>query len=298
MGTRELVLQKDCNYIGIFLTLGCQLKCSYCINIQLYERPTLHQMLKPMSIHDWIEGLNRIPARLDLPITLQGGEPTTHFGFYEIVKAVDKPMDLLTNAQFNIDEFIKEVPTSKFKRNAPYASIRVSYHPEQMALADTVNRVSTLKEAGYQVGVWMVEVPDQMGKLEEARSAFMDKGIDFRTKELMGDYKGHVYGTYKYPGAVGSEATRNVLCRTTELLVAPNGDIFRCHSDLYNLRRAVGNLIDPSFHSAPSDFARCPFYGTCVGCDIKVTNNRFQEGGWTSVEIKELTPANAHVVIA
>src|SRR3990167_2949137 len=127
-------LIENYNYCAVFLTLACQLKCSYCINVQQYERATMVKGRKAMSARDWIVALNRIEARDDLPITLQGGEPTVHPAFYEIINAVNKPMDLLTNCMFNIDEFIAKVPTWKFKRNAPYASIRISYHPEQVSL--------------------------------------------------------------------------------------------------------------------------------------------------------------------
>lgn len=246
-----------------------------------------------MSSKDWVTALNRIEARDDLPITLQGGEPTVHPHFYQIINGVNKPMDLLTNCQFDVDKFIENVPTNKFKRNAPYASIRVSYHPEQMELDDTVKRVSRLLKAGYQVGVWSVLVPEwQKHIMEEAKPAFTAAGIDYRVKEMLdgGSQYGSQCGTYKYPDAVGSKIRRSCVCRTSELLVAPDGSIHRCHSDVYNLRKGIGHALDPEFQ-LDRKFRECQVFGDCVACDIKIKTNRLQIPNWTSVEILNIQPS-------
>lgn len=291
---KELEIPSEYNYAAVFLTLGCQLKCSYCINIMDYKRSSLVHERRAMTAKDWIEGLNRIEAREDLPLSIQGGEPTSHPDFYEIINGVNRPMDLLTNCQFNISEFMERIPTWKFKRQAPYASIRVSFHPEQMELDDTVNRVRTLYEYGYQVGVWMVEVPDQMHIFSEAKHQFQRAGIDFRGKELLGEYKGVVYGHYRYPGAVEAprENLKSCMCRTTELIIAPDGSVHRCHSDVYNLRRGIGHILDEQF-SLDRTFRFCPVFGDCSGCDVKVKTNRFQIHNHTSVEIIEIGEAQA-----
>lgn len=288
------------NYCAAFLTLSCQLKCSYCINeLHDHYRSELCKSRKAMTAEDWIVGLNRVQAREDLPITLQGGEPTVHPHFYEIINGVDKPMDLLTNVQFDLDEFIDKVPTWKFKRSAPYASIRVSYHPEQMELQDTVKRVLRLASHGYQIGVWMIEHPDWAWHCEEASKEFESVGIDFRFKELLGEVtlkngEKKAYGTIKYKDSVGEqrENWKSCLCRTSELLIAPDGSIHRCHSDIYALRKGIGHIMDEKFH-LDREFRVCHVYGDCSGCDVKVKNNRFQSFGHTSVDIEAVDDPNA-----
>jgi len=86
-----------------------------------------------MSPDKWIIAANRLALRPDLPLTLQGGESTLYPGFYRLVNEVKKEikMDLMTNLMFNVDEFIHNVPVERFLREAPYAAIRVSYHPGQ-----------------------------------------------------------------------------------------------------------------------------------------------------------------------
>lgn len=232
-----------------------------------------------MTGASWVASLNRIKTRDDLPITLQGGEPTLHKDFYQIVNGIktETNIDLLTNAQFDIFNFIKHVDPERLKRNAKYASIRVSYHPRTMVLEETIDRVKALMEAGFSVGVWIVDYPKDP-LIKYYWSAFMREGIDVRLKQYL---DGGEHGTYKYKDMQGR---KNVLCRPSELLVAPNGDVHRCHGDLYNNRKPYGNIRDGELKLV-EDFIPCKKVA-CNSCDIKIKTNRFQEMGHCAVEIK------------
>ena len=111
------------------------------------------------------------------------------------------------------------------------------------------------------------------------------KGIDFRTKEFLGVHDGKMHGTMKYDGACDQAFAKQALCRTTELILGPNGGVYRCHSDLYEQRKPIAGILDPEFQ-IDDQFRPCEVYGHCNPCDIKVKTNRFQVFGHTSVEIK------------
>ena len=271
-------LPDDYNYIAAFLTYKCNLHCSYCIT-KFNSEP----LAEPMSASKWIVALNRIEATNKLPITLQGGEPTQHPEFYEIVNGVNKPMDLLTNLQFDVEEFMKNVGPSVFFRKAPYAAIRVSYHPMQMSIQNTFQKVLNLHMNDYQVGIYMVDHPKYQSELQSMKFACAQMGLDFRTKELLSDTS----GTFKYKGAVGKEVTSRCFCKPSELLIAPDGQVYLCHSHLYNSRSPWDHIFSDNF-TPVSEHLPCYFYGTCNPCDIKVTNNRFQEHGHTSVDINHV----------
>ncbi|MEW6489707.1 MAG: radical SAM protein [Thermodesulfobacteriota bacterium] len=271
------------NYIAVFLTLACNLRCSFCINRFGSAEPP---RARPMAGSEWVRGLDRLVTRPDLPVTLQGGEPSLHPDFIDILNGLrpDLPIDILTNLTFDVEEFARRVRPERLRRQAPYASIRVSYHPETMELAPLVERVLFLQDAGFSVGIWGVMHPLQEAAVLAAQAHCAARGIDFRTKDFLGEYDDRFYGTLRYPQAC-SGATRNrVLCRTTELLVGPSGGIYRCHSDLYAGRHPVGSLLDPDF-SVEDEFRPCEVFGQCNPCDIKVKTNRFQEFGHTSVEV-------------
>lgn len=201
-----------------------------------------------------------------------------HPEFYKIVNGI-KPeinIDLLTNAQFNINEFTQRVKPERIMRDAKYASIRVSYHPRTMVLADTIDRVCRLRDDGYSVGVWIVDYPKDP-LIHYYWSAFLREGIDVRLKQYL---DGDKNGTYKYKDMQGK---KNVLCKPSEFLVAPDGSIFRCHGDLYNNRNPVGNIMDTNIKLS-EEFIPCKKVA-CNSCDIKVKFDRFQNTGHCAVEI-------------
>lgn len=283
---KSIKIPEDHNYIACFLTLACNLECSFCINY-FGESGSAK---KHLSGKEWVRGLNRIVSRDDLPITLQGGEPSLHKDFIYILNNL-KPelkIDILTNLQFDEDEFIRQVDPERIKRKSPYASIRVSYHPEVMELEPLAEKVLKLQGAGFSIGIWGVMYPVQADEILNAQQKCKALGIDFRTKEFLGEYKGKLYGTYRYEGACEKINKKRVLCKTTELIMGGDGGVYRCHSDLYEGRAPVGNIIDPEFQ-IEEVFRVCDYFGHCNPCDIKVTTNRFQQFGHTSVEIKELS---------
>lgn len=286
---KPFIAKPQHNYIAFFLTFACSLKCDYCINDHNRQSRISYPHMSP---DEWIKAANRLILRDDLPLTLQGGEPTLYKGFYEIVNEV-KPeikMDLMTNLTFNVDEFIKKAPVWRFTREAPYASIRVSYHPGQNDIDEIIIKTIALQDAGFRIGIYGIEHPDETirNHIYEVKKRCLDLGLDFRLKEFLGFYKGKLHGTYKYADAISS-SLKACMCKTTELLVSPAGHVFRCHSDLYNHREPIAHILDEGFDADFLDtFRGCSFYGDCNPCDIKVKTNRFQIFGHTSVEIKDI----------
>ncbi len=289
---KEIKLKEHHNYVAFFLTLSCNLKCPYCINAH-GGNSDVRKVSRHLSGKEWVEAANRLILRDDLPLTLQGGEPTLHKDFYEIVNEV-KPeikMDLLTNMMFDVDEFIRNVPVWRFTREAPYAAIRVSYHPGQNDIDDLIKKAFKMQEAGFRIGLYSVEHPDEKIRkhILEVQKKCLNLGLDFRLKEFLGEYNGKLFGTFKYSGCVNSDNLKKCKCRTTELIVDPSGLIYKCHADLYNHRNPIGHILDESFTIDEIDkFRECNFFGQCNPCDVKVKTNRFQIFGHTSVEIIDI----------
>lgn len=229
-----------------------------------------------MSAPDWVTGLERIQTREDLPITFQGGEPTIHKGFYDIASNLnEKQLDLLTNGKFNRQIFMGRINYDIFKRKAPYACIRFSYH-KGLNEEYLYDKIGIMQSEGYSVGVWGLDHVDNT----DMQRFCKENNVDFRLKQFLD--KEH--GTYKYPDAVSGDL-RQVLCKPSELLVNPSGNIYRCHADLYAERNHIGHILDDVIEFP--DYSPCDFYGECNPCDIKLKTNRLQESGHCSVTIKE-----------
>ena len=175
------------------------------------------------------------------------------------------------------------------KRNAPYASIRVSYHPEEMDAKILIKNVKKAIKKGFNIGIYSVLYPSpkQLAAIVQMQFRCKDAGIDFRLKDFTGRYKEELYGDYsKYPGCI-SEERKTCLCKTSELLIGPNGNVYKCHRDLYAEESSIGNIKDQDF-KIESKFRKCDKYGDCHPCDTKSKTNYKQKLGYMSVEIKDV----------
>lgn len=291
---KEVNVPKKYGYISAFLTMRCNLGCSYCLNNLEKSLEFNRKKFMEISGERWVEGLNRINAKDDLPVTFSGGEPFLHKDFIYILNQL-KPelkIDVLTNLQWGkkgIERFMEEVNPERVNRNAPYASIRVSYHPEEMDAAKLVEDTKRLKEKGFSIGIWAVLYPSpkQLSAINQMQFRCRDNGIDFRLKEFTGEFGGERYGDYlRYPDSVMQVETRDCLCRTSELLMGPNGNVYRCHRDLFSEENSVGNILNENY-DVKDVFRKCDKYGQCHPCDVKDKTDYKQRLGHTSVEIKE-----------
>lgn len=286
MSLTRLPLPPSYNYIACFLTLECNLACDYCINVFDSQARTRR---RTVSGAEWVEMLNRLEAPADTPVTLQGGEPSLHPDFNWIIKNLKKELniDILTNLCFDIEKFIAEIDPARLRRQAPYPSIRVSFHPWYMDLDGLVKKVLRMQQAGFSIGIFGILHPAFSEEILKAQVCCKASGIDFRTKEFLGEHAGRLYGAYLYPEAVSGKVLKTCLCKTSELIIGPAGEVYRCHQDLYNECAPLGNLRDDGFR-IEDVFRKCDRFGRCNPCDIKVKTNRFQIYGHTSVQIKDI----------
>jgi len=265
MSLTPLQLPATLNYIGLFLTLECNLNCSYCINDpeQAGRRSTLFPIeskstRRSLAPAQWAEAIGRIPFRPDLPITLQGGEPMMYGGgkgVGEILERVPHFVDLLTNFPVKPDVFARNLngQQAKLQREAPYPSIRVSYHADEMnrvwkgrGFEELVQRCEGLGDFGFRVspdkalsdvGIYMVEHPQN--RVTPQMKAACEGRVPFEGKEFLGVHEGRLYGHYLYPFSTDLIArgihptTLRCECRTTELLIDPLGFVWGCHFYLY-----------------------------------------------------------------
>ena len=276
-----MILPKRYHYAEAYLTFRCNLNCSYCINKQ-----SGLIMRNELTAEEWIKGINNINFG-DIPLTLGGGEPTLHKEFYKIIKGIRKDirLDLLTNLTFDVEEFIKKVDVKRFsKRDIPiYKPIRVSYHAEKMDAKLLVRRVRILQDAGFGIGIFGLNHPNNTQDNMMISDLCRENNIYFFIKDFLGWYDKQLFGYYRYPqGLDGTK--KNCKCKPNILLIAPDGNIFRCHRDLYHNENPVENIL--TITKIENKFRKCDDYGVCNPCDIKLKTNRFLQMGSSDVEIK------------
>ena len=250
-----MLLPSSYNYIACLLTLRCNYKCSYCLNWRLNK--------SEKNVDFWVEALNKIET--DLSITLSGGEPSIHTAFFPILTNIDKKFDILTNLTFDIDRFIKEVPVSRFNNDKTFAPIRVSFHPEFSNIEEIKYKVRKLQYNGYRVGVYMVETPETVGY----KQYFNDTDIDFQIKPLL-------------PSNIRVSQQRYCSCRINELIIGPDGNVYKCHRDLYKSENPIGNPLE--IQEIEYKFRECYNSNECHPCDTKIKRDRFGNENYCSVK--------------
>lgn len=260
-----LIPPPSLNYIGAFLTFDCNLNCSYCINDpeQRGDRKTIFLTQKSLyrmelSPAEWAQALNRLPAREDLPVTFQGGEPTMYWagdGLGLILDQTEIYADLLTNFALKPEVFTRKLngQQNKLKRASPYPPIRVSFHIKEMdrtwgdGFAELVSRCEGLREHGFtvdpdpsvsNVGIYVVDHPEN--HVTRYMQDYCKDKVPFFMKDFLGVADGELHGQYGYPYSTDlisrgiHPTTLNCECRTTELLIDPLGFVWGCHFYLYH----------------------------------------------------------------
>ena len=285
---RKLVIPENYDYIGVYLTDKCHLSCPYCIT-KHHNASFGSRHYECLSPEQWIDGLNHLVLPKDVPISLQGGEPFLYQGIWQILENVEHKIDIMTALPpFLTKEHFSGLKTLNWnKRKAPYPTIRVSYHKGENDYRDLIERIAELQEI-LSIGLYYLDHAACIDEVEEIKTYAKKYNVELRGKEFLGEYKGQQYGTYLYPEAVqGVRLGVDVLCKNTVVPIAPDGMIYRCHSDLYFDRRklAIGNILDINCQ-LPIEHMFCGNYGLCSECDVKIKTNHYQQYGYTSVDIK------------
>ncbi|MBN1817483.1 MAG: radical SAM protein, partial [Sedimentisphaerales bacterium] len=241
--------------------------------------------------------LNRMDLPPDVPITLQGGEPFLYKGIWPILENIHHKVDILTALPpYLTKEHFRRLRSLEWnRRQAPYPLIRVSYHHGQHDYRKLIERIADLQDI-LSIGLFYLDYPATEPQTIEQIRVFAGRyGVEVRSKEFLGWWQGRQYGTILYDRAcAGTPAQIPVLCRNTVVPIAPDGTIFRCHSDLYFRRtqRSIGHILDAHV-DLPMEHSVCHHFGLCSECDVKVKTNRYQIYGYTSADIRFIEQGTA-----
>jgi len=165
---------------------------------------------------------------------------------------------------------------------------------------ELIAETKRMQDLGFNVGIYGIKYPspEQLQANTQMQFRCLNNKIDYREKDFIGRYEGKddlgrpfqiTHGNFSiYPGCSFQKETKSCSCKTSELLISPDGGVYRCHRDLYAQENSIGSILDPEFE-IQDIFRYCNQYGHCHPCDTKVTTNYKQEViGHTSVEIKNV----------
>lgn len=258
--------------IQLFITFRCSGNCPYCI-----QGPMERNAYKEVSSDKWIDFIRR--HEQGTKIGLIGGEPTLYGGFKDIVEACseDYLITVTTNLKgplFNkFDEFLEWARQYRVRWN-------MSFHPSVLKVSDFINKVTNMRLNG----LWVDQVASVDCKdMEQYHKELCDANIGFWLQtDTSIDSEGVLHPTREELNRFGSGEARindharysylcdgvnkrvSVFCTTKKLLINPEGEVFRCHRDIYARENALGNIFDNSV--VPNYL--CYNLGTCNPCDF------------------------------
>lgn len=285
-----IIVPADYDYVGIYLTDKCFLQCPYCITNHHGSNFIDKKSVNFLLPKEWIRALNRLILPKNVPITLQGGEPFLYKGIWEILDNIAHKVDIMTALPPFLEKkyFLKLKNLDWNKRESPYPTIRVSFHKGQNDFKELVDRIAELDDF-LSIGLYYLSHPAiSESEVTAMKDYAEEKDVEFRSKEFLGTHNGKIHGIIKYPGSVdGKSQGIMVHCKNTVVPVAPDGEIYLCHSDLYFNRRdrSLGNILDNTF-TFPDEHLACSNFGLCSECDVKIKTNHHQQYGYTSVDIR------------
>lgn len=296
---------KSYKYLSAYLSLRCNLNCGFCVNnsIDNFKR----NIFDEISGEEWVNALNQFNLPYDVPVSLVGGEPSLHRDFIYILNNLNPEfgIDIVTNLWWKknkLEEFIKKVSPERIDNHAPFPSIRVSYHPEQMGEGEKlIDNTLELKKAGFDIGIECIMYPSSFQLEALERMAIKCKNVDipFRPKSFIGVYEGRdkfdrpfriEHGSY-YPDSksVFGDETLECMCKGLNFLINPAGSVYKCTRDLLSKENPIGDILNPDFQ-IEDKFRYCKKYGECYPCDTKIKTDNKQELGNVLVEIKDIKP--------
>ena len=281
-------------YWAVFITLGCNFKCPYCINKISDDGFNAQINYRHRRGDEWIRALNRIEHK-DKNLGIIGGEPGIHPDFLQIINGLDKDWKVTVTTNLDapifsdIKGFLKKINLRRSLFHNNRLIFNISFHPEQADAELILNRMVALKKGGLKIGkIFYVTVPNQKIDFPKYKKMFEEKGFEIEEQPFLGPYEGKFYPTEKEikEGTSGGmdhgvedyerlkdgfsmKSKRDILCKTRKFLIAPDGMVYNCHYKLYsNAPKNYGNIFDDDWKcEIPLDFFECPHYGYCNPCD-------------------------------
>ncbi|MCQ9208128.1 MAG: radical SAM protein [Omnitrophica bacterium] len=279
---------------GVFLSLGCNLRCPYCIQkISLPQKPLA--CYHSLAGKEWVEALNAIsnrtkkrflrPARIK-KLSILGGEPTIYPDFLYVINNLDKNYKLTVTSNFDSPFFNQQTDFKQIKHKARLR-FNGSLHFIHTPLDRFIANVQKLKRSRVNVHTLFLV----------AHPAYLDQALDYKKQLLkihprvklqrfLGFHQGSLYprasdynveqdqkdGIYNYAlyqEGFGQEKASSIFCHSDKVLIAPNGDIYNCHYKLYAAHKErLGNLFEDEVNvHIPREYSPCQDFGFCNPCD-------------------------------
>lgn len=231
-------------HLRIYPTLRCNLRCPYCVNMQMGVRPKNFPSAAPDR---WIEAINREKRH----VVFTGGEPFLYPGLAEVINGIDADLKIRVYSNF----CMKIRPTLDILRRRVHFFL--SWHPQERADRELflANVLHMYDNPLFTAIIHAIDTPETQDALKDDLRFFSSKGLAVTIDVDQRDFEGSC-----------QPSLSRAVCSKTIYLVAPDGTRYQCVSRLVRGDRPLENMLQKPL--GPEEALDvCPDYGNCAPCD-------------------------------
>lgn len=261
-------------YWTAHITMKCNYNCGYCIqkyNLKQYGLKNF-SFTEELSGDKWIRFFESIEPKDRMLQVIEGGEPSLHPDFLEIVLNISdcKRLCINTNLSFDVAQLISKAHKRKSK-----IEIWTSFQPDFADEKEYIEKCLELKKINFLEDISIdvpagelisINFPKYKKTIEEYKSIFEYYGLKLRLQETKGEFHGKI-NRIEDGHCFGKKETSTVKCNAGFVSIAPNGNIFNCNSKVFSgYKRNYGNIQNPESITFPESWDNCECYGKCDPC--------------------------------
>ena len=230
--------------LRIYLTLKCNLHCSYCVNEKVDGADKSRESVPPSA---WAKAINRAGRH----VVFTGGEPFLYKNLPDLINAIDPflAVSIYSNMSFDVTKILSQI-----KREA---SFFVSWHAHQKPdrAIFLANAKAIQANPLFTLTAHAIEAHENQQMLEVDLGFFRKNGVPVEIDVDQRDFK----------GCLQAQA-QDALCRKRIYLLAPDGTRYQCVSRLMRAAKPMENILSQPL-SEDICVAMCSDYGKCAPCD-------------------------------
>lgn len=257
----------SCSYsdewIYIYPTWACTLKCAYCQNLHAtgIHNPSERRSMTPQA---WADSVNDIGRN----VVISGGDPFVYPHLSEVVNRIHSSLKVV------ICSDLSALGTVDVMRQITRpVALDASYHPCSGKAERFARTIELIRELGHvDITMHAVAASKSMKFLRRTQKQFSGRNLQLKLTPA--------YGELAYEGS-RKAAREAVYCSKSNINVGPDGLRYPCLTKAIRMQDPLCSITDPTV-TAPFLRHLCHDFGHCVPGDLEEVGMKIERVSMTA----------------